>query len=187
MSQSKLSTVSTCSLNFLEQNPGLSNFLFADCNFNLSEVATIIEPVLQAEKRCQVTPFYVQAVTTGRTTFLTTNLCPDQALQATGISSNWLIGRSSACAITVSNPLVSRRHAAICYQAGQFYATDIGSSNGTWVNQRRLVRMERQPLQDGDLLRLGGISAEFFIVSYDSPQMPHVDPSPETFDDPTCF
>jgi hypothetical protein len=88
MSHSNFSKFSNCSLSFLEQNPCLSDSLFADCNFNLDEVATVIEPVLQAEKRCRITHCYIQAVTTGRTTFLASNLTIDRKLQATTIASN---------------------------------------------------------------------------------------------------
>lgn len=178
MSPSNSSGVSD-PLRFLAQNPELSDVLFADCNFNLSQVTTIVAPLLQAKKRCQTTSFYVQAVTTGRSTFLATNLTSDRTLQVTEIASNWLIGRIPSCVIVVPNPLVSRRHAAIGYQAADgFYITDVGSSNGTWVNGDRLAANDRRILQDGDLIRLGGVSFEFFVVSSHCPVKPN---------DSTCF
>jgi FHA domain len=168
MPYSNSSKVSDCSISFLEQNPCLSGSLFADCNFNLYEVATMIEPVLQAEKRCRITPCYIQAVTTGRTAFLASNLTIDRKLQATAIASNWLLGRSPACAISILNPSVSRRHAVIGYRSGGgFYITDLNSSNGTWVNGRRLAPMQPKFLEDSDLLLIGTLRVEFFVAGSD--------------------
>ncbi|HHP7246309.1 MAG TPA: FHA domain-containing protein [Elainellaceae cyanobacterium] len=159
-------TSASCPLSFLEQNPAISDSLFADCNHNLAEVTTIIEPVLKAHQRCQITSFYIQAVTTGRTAFLATNMPDGPDVQATDVASSWLIGRSSTCAVTVLNRSVSRRHAVIGHHSSiGFYVTDVGSSNGTWVNRRKLAPMERRSLQDGDLLQLGSLKAEFFIAS----------------------
>jgi pSer/pThr/pTyr-binding forkhead associated (FHA) protein len=50
---------------------------------------------------------------------------------------------------------VSRRHASISGWRGQYQITDLGSSNGTWVNDKRLQLHERQRLQVGDEVRLG--------------------------------
>jgi hypothetical protein len=50
---------------------------------------------------------------------------------------------------------VSRRHVKIQYKSPLFYVTDLGSSNGTWLNGRRLVPNSGRPLRNGDELRLG--------------------------------
>jgi pSer/pThr/pTyr-binding forkhead associated (FHA) protein len=168
MSNLKFSNSSSgCPLTFLERNPAISDSLFADCNHSLAEVTTVIEPVLKAYQRCQVTSFYIQAVTTGRTAFLATNLPDEQEVQAVDVASSWLVGRSSTCAITVLNRSVSRRHAVIGHHTSVgFYVTDVGSSNGTWVNRRKLAPMERRALQDGDLLQFGSLKVEFFIAMH---------------------
>jgi hypothetical protein len=180
MTHSKFPRASESPLSLLEQNPGLSNSLFAECDFNLSEVKTIIEPVLQAKKRCQMTSFYIQAVTTGRTTFLATNLTQEQEIQITSISSSWILGRSLTCAIVLPHPSVSRCHAAIGHHPDRgFYITDVGSSNGTWVNGQRLVPSRRQALRDGDLIRIGSVRVEFFAVKRDRSAQGSIDA--------TCF
>jgi len=155
-----------CPLRFLEQNPSLSDSLCADCDFNLNEVATLIRPVLQAQKRCQLASFYIQAVAIGRTSFLITNLMQAEISYNTAIASSWLIGRSLTCAITVRDASVSRCHAVISHHRHEgFSITDIGSSNGTWVNRRRIPVMERRSLQDGDLIQVGGMKVEFFVTT----------------------
>jgi len=151
-------------LSFLEKNPLLSQCLLEDCGPNLSQVATIIEPVLNASSRCEISSFYIQAVTTGRTAFLTTNLPDDRATQVTSVGTSWLIGRNSTCAISIKSSSISRCHAVIghCPDRG-FYIMDVGSSNGTFVNCRRLAALEQRLLNDGDLVELSHTRVEFFI------------------------
>jgi pSer/pThr/pTyr-binding forkhead associated (FHA) protein len=157
-------------LKFLEQNPSLYQSLFDDPSpdegeQNFDRVVTFIEPALAPPKRNGISPYYIQAVTAGRTSFLTTNLHNVDEVQLTEIATSWLIGRSPNCAIAVPNPSVSRCHAVIGRStSGGFYITDVGSSNGTFVNRRRLAPLERRPLRDGDLLGLSTVQVELFIV-----------------------
>lgn len=50
---------------------------------------------------------------------------------------------------------VSRLHAKLLYAEGRFYLKDMGSTNGTWLNQQRLELYEILPIQRGDQIRLG--------------------------------
>ena len=153
-------------LSFLEQNPALSLSLLDDCNHDVQKVTTILEPVLNAAERCEIAPFYIQAITTGRTTFLVTNLTQAESFQITDSAASWLMGRSANCAIALPDSRISRQHAVIGHNFGRdFYITDIGSSNGTWVNRHRLENLARRTLSDGDLIQLGPIHIEFFIAS----------------------
>lgn len=153
---------SSHSLAWLEQNPSLSNLLLADCDYDLEEVSEIIKPVLIAPQRCR-RGLYIQAVTTGDAAFLSTNLLKDQIVVVSPVSSNWLIGRSAVCPIQLSNRSVSRRHAVMGHSPAGFYITDLGSLNGTWINDRRLSIAERANLQDGDLVQFGTTQVEFFL------------------------
>ena len=63
-----------------------------------------------------------------------------------------LIGRSSACALVLADDTVSRRHAELRVEDGAWVLRDLGSSNGTWVNGRRVVEAEVRP---GDVVQLG--------------------------------
>lgn len=58
---------------------------------------------------------------------------------------------------------VSRRHARIFYHDGHFYIEDLGSTNGTYLNHKRLVAGLPYALQDGDELRFGRIVAHVHI------------------------
>jgi len=62
------------------------------------------------------------------------------------------IGRRPDCEIMVSNSQVSRRHAQITAASGTFTIADLGSTNGTFVND---VHITQRILEDGDRIELG--------------------------------
>jgi hypothetical protein len=64
------------------------------------------------------------------------------------------IGRKTDNTIVLIDDLrVSRYHATISRQAGRFTIYDVGSANGTYLNDQRLT--DRQALKNGDVIRLG--------------------------------
>ncbi len=62
------------------------------------------------------------------------------------------IGRSSTNGISIPERHVSRQHAVIAFRDGIFTIADLGSANGTFVNDRRLT--DPFPLAHGDIIRL---------------------------------
>jgi hypothetical protein len=155
---------------FLEQNPSISESLIEELGQDLSHVITLIEPILNAPSRCEISSNYIQAVTAGRTTFLTTNLTSSRPPQVTEMASSWLIGRSSNCAIAILEKSISRCHAVIGHHPhGEFYIMDLGSSNGTRVNRSKLVPLQQQFLKDGDLIEFNKVRTEFFVSGWTAP------------------
>ncbi len=75
-----------------------------------------------------------------------------------------LIGRSEQADIVVSAASVSRRHARIDYREDSgkpgYEITDLGSSNGTFVNGRRVVTA---PLMNGTRVAVGDVVFKFVI------------------------
>jgi hypothetical protein len=65
-----------------------------------------------------------------------------------------LIGRARGCDLVLADDSVSRRHAMVVREGDRIILTDLGSTNGTFVNGRRITQVEVQP---GDRLRLGGL------------------------------
>jgi adenylate cyclase len=64
------------------------------------------------------------------------------------------LGRTLANAIVLDSPKVSRRHALIHLQnVGELWLIDFGSSNGTFLNKRRIHHPIR--LSDGDQITIG--------------------------------
>jgi hypothetical protein len=71
-------------------------------------------------------------------------------------SGTLVIGRAPGCDLQLSEPTVSRRHAELRRVAGGWELRDLGSTNGTRVNGRRV--RGREPLRAGDVVSLGGFS-----------------------------
>src|SRR5205807_4261529 len=70
------------------------------------------------------------------------------------IQGNLSIGRSPKNSLVLDSPKISRRHAIINVQnLGEFWLIDLGSSNGTFLNGRRLNQPVR--LSDQDQLAIG--------------------------------
>jgi pSer/pThr/pTyr-binding forkhead associated (FHA) protein len=63
------------------------------------------------------------------------------------------IGRSRDCEIVVDDANVSRRHAELRPRGGAWVLTDLGSTNGTRLDGRRIERPE--PLEPGDRIEVG--------------------------------
>ena len=63
-----------------------------------------------------------------------------------------VIGRGTEADIRLPDTGVSRKHVDVVLDGDTAFAEDLGSTNGTLVNGRRITR---QPLSDGDVIRIG--------------------------------
>lgn len=70
-----------------------------------------------------------------------------------------MIGRSRESAVTVPDPRVSRRHAMIRRQSDGFWFHDLGSINGSLINDRRVTTA--QLLRPGDVIRIADYQFRF--------------------------
>ncbi|MFN2226585.1 MAG: FHA domain-containing protein, partial [Anaerolineae bacterium] len=64
-----------------------------------------------------------------------------------------VIGRDPGADLVIPSPLVSRRHACVYPDNGQYLVRDLGSTNHTFLNDRQLE--SPAPLSAGDTIRLG--------------------------------
>src|SRR5271165_5308071 len=71
-----------------------------------------------------------------------------------------VIGRGSDCEIRINDHSVSRRHARIQPGADGYYAVDLQSTNGTYVND---IPASMYKLKDGDYLRVGNCIYRFLM------------------------
>jgi phosphoserine phosphatase RsbU/P len=69
------------------------------------------------------------------------------------------IGRGPNCDVVVRDDEMSVEHARISFAEECYWVEDLQSSNGTFVNGRRI--QGRTALQSDDLLRLGGTLFKF--------------------------
>jgi ABC-type multidrug transport system ATPase subunit/ABC-type multidrug transport system permease subunit len=65
-----------------------------------------------------------------------------------------VVGRTSDNDLTIDHPLVSRHHAQFARSGSRWTVTDLRSTNGTYVNGRRVTGPE--PLAIGDVVDVGG-------------------------------
>ena len=65
----------------------------------------------------------------------------------------FVIGRDEDCNLRPASPAISKKHCAIFYKDGEPFVKDLGSTNGTFLNDQQ-VESER-PLAEGDKLRVG--------------------------------
>jgi len=75
-----------------------------------------------------------------------------------------LLGRSEKCAIYIADQRASRQHAQITWDGETFILSDLGSTNGTFLDGRRITAPER--LYDGDEIAIA--SAVFTFRDPDS-------------------
>ena len=75
------------------------------------------------------------------------------------------IGRNPECTVCLDDVTVSRRHAELRLGSDGYVMTDMGSLNGTYVNQERV---EEMLLQNGDELQVGKYRMVFFDIASNS-------------------
>src|SRR5260221_2416139 len=71
-----------------------------------------------------------------------------------------VLGRHPDCDVVLDAASVSRQHAQILRENGQYFIEDLLSRNGTFVNGRLI--QGRHPLEDGDRLKICDLSLTFY-------------------------
>ena len=76
---------------------------------------------------------------------------------------SYMIGREAGNEIVIEDPQVSRRHAQLTRQGHSYLIEDVGSTNGTYVNGKRV--MAPTLLNNGDMIGL----ADTVIIAVQAP------------------
>src|SRR5262249_52159168 len=74
----------------------------------------------------------------------------------------FVIGRASECTLRAGSDAISRRHCSIVRADGAWLASDLGSRNGTYINDQKIEAPT--PLAVGDVLRVGPL--KFRVEEY---------------------
>jgi hypothetical protein len=69
-----------------------------------------------------------------------------------------VLGRAKDCTVVLDDPSVSRRHAEVRFEPDGHWVVDLGSTNGTEVNGRRVDRAKLDP---GDVITIGQTELRF--------------------------
>lgn len=65
------------------------------------------------------------------------------------------LGRNTDCAVPLAGKQVSRQHAHLYHEGEQFFVEDLGSSNGTFVNGKRIPAHRPTALGENDSFQIG--------------------------------
>lgn len=68
------------------------------------------------------------------------------------------VGRAAECQITIDDTFASQLHARVFNHEGQLFVEDLGSTNGTYLNKRKL--QGPQAVRRGDRVQVGNTVME---------------------------
>ena len=74
------------------------------------------------------------------------------------VESPVVIGRGRECEVSLDDTYLSTRHAQLTFDDGDLLIEDLGSTNGTYVNQELIEHRTR--LERGDIVQVGGVLFE---------------------------
>lgn len=77
-----------------------------------------------------------------------------------------VVGRSEEAKFRIQQDRVSRKHCEFFGQDGIVFLRDLGSTNGTFLDDEEVPASEKTPIASGAVVRVGGLS---FRVEYDMP------------------
>lgn len=89
---------------------------------------------------------------------------PSKKTKSMTLSKTTLIGRASDCDIKLKSDLVSRHHCKIFLTESVALVHDLGSSNGTFIDGKKVTPKRDTKLAPGCLLSIADVS---FLVDYD--------------------
>jgi pSer/pThr/pTyr-binding forkhead associated (FHA) protein len=82
----------------------------------------------------------------------------DKKGRAYDLADEITLGRAAGCTVTLDDNYVSQLHARVTRRDGVLYAEDLGSTNGTYVNGKKLTG--EVLLKRGDQVRIGSTVLE---------------------------
>ncbi|NJR47603.1 MAG: FHA domain-containing protein, partial [Hyellaceae cyanobacterium CSU_1_1] len=71
------------------------------------------------------------------------------------INQECLIGRDSRCCIVLNDKLASRTHGKIAFRNGRHFYCDLGSRNGSKINNKNVKVNQEYLLESSDTIALG--------------------------------
>lgn len=74
------------------------------------------------------------------------------------IASSLVLGRAADCGVVVDDTYVSQHHARVMPRDGHYVVEDLGSTNGTFLNRKKVVGA--MPVGRGDRIQVGNTTLE---------------------------
>ena len=122
-----------------------------------------------ADLKCSKKQWSLQVLKDGQ------SLSGGEASHDLGKEASYLFGRDmEVCAIALAHPSCSSQHAVLAFRSVTSndanakvirpYLTDLGSTNGTFVNGTRLIPKEYTALKDQDMIQFGNSSRAYVLL-----------------------
>jgi hypothetical protein len=83
---------------------------------------------------------------------------PELKGRSFGLAEELTVGRAAGCQVTLDDNFVSQLHARIFLREGTLYVEDLGSTNGTYLNTRKVS--SPMIMKRGDRLKIGSTVME---------------------------
>lgn len=83
---------------------------------------------------------------------------PEQAGVGYSLTDELTVGRAPGCQVRLDDTFVSQLHARVFTREGKYLVEDLGSTNGTYLNQRKVAGP--MTMTAGDHLQIGSIVLE---------------------------
>lgn len=99
----------------------------------------------------------------------------------TSKKNEFMIGRAPYCDVALSNPTVSREHGKISFEDDQYHFTDLGSTNGSQINNVARESFQSVRLSVNDTIQLG----DFTLLVEEIAFYPQLDNLLEEEEEPT--
>ena len=139
---------------------GLLGFLYVFFAWVLwSAVSQLRKPAAVSVQPDAAAPVARRKSTAGPAGHLTIMEPPELAGSVMAIGDELTIGRAASCTLTLDDTYVSQVHARVAWRDRKFVVEDAGSTNGTYLNQERL--MTPVVLRPGDRVQIGSTVLEF--------------------------
>ena len=84
---------------------------------------------------------------------------PDGKMIKFDVSNNegrYVVGRDPSADFILNDTSVSRQHCSLLISKGRIWVNDLGSTNGTYINEKSLDENARE-IKISDLLKIGSI------------------------------
>jgi pSer/pThr/pTyr-binding forkhead associated (FHA) protein len=98
----------------------------------------------------------------------------DKAMDLETPKSTVLVGRSSNNDLVIPHDSVSRSHCCIDFQKGLFYITDLGSSNGTFIDGEKLSPNIRTKFPKNSQLTIGRLECDLGLSNSPVPHQERI-------------
>ena len=86
---------------------------------------------------------------------VTTNTVDSRAREFLLLKDRVTVGSDEASDFIIRDETISRRHAILTFQAGRLEVKDLGSTNGTFLNGKRIIGISA--FDKGDRIRFGTV------------------------------